>query len=289
MRSRGPLPTVAGSNATRSATAPGEMLPAPGQAVDLRRVSGEAPDGVLQAQHPELADPALQEVGREVRVAELAGVRAGVGKPKQHRRILQQPADLLLVIVDHHHPEAGREILGQRQLDRDVECRPATLGGELAEGGPVAKFGMDAGFLDCGVVELAAPLLTNPGVGPLAPLRIAIQRRPAVAFEREDLPERGHVRQRCRIGKGHLGDDGTAGHLREDERAGAARGCHPALEILTHCRVFLHHHDGRPGERPADVERPAGRIPRRGSPAPRSPRPCPCRSLPCRRRASRSH
>ena len=139
---------------------------ATGQAVHLRRLPGQPPDRLLEREHAELADPALQQVGGEVRVAQLAGVRAGVRQAQQQRGVLQQPADLLLVVVDHHDPEAGGQVFGERQIDRDVEGRAAALGGELAERRPVAQFLMYAGLLHRRLVELAAPLLAYSGVGP---------------------------------------------------------------------------------------------------------------------------
>ena len=168
---------------------------ASGEAVDLGRLPGEPPDRVFQREYLEFAHPPLQQVGGEVGVAELAGVSAGVGKPQQQRLVRQEPPDLRLVIVDHHDPEARGEILGERQLDGDVQGGAAALRGQLAERGSVAKVLVCLGFLDGRLVELGAPLLAHSGVCPLAPGRIGVQRRPLRALEREDLPELpGHWR-----------------------------------------------------------------------------------------------
>ena len=203
---------------------------------------------------PELAYPALEEVGREVGVAQLAGVGPGVGKAQQQRVVAQQPPDLLLVVVDHDDPEAGVEILGQGELDSDVQRGAAPLGRELAQCGPVAQVRVDHGLLHGGLVELVAPLLPNARVGPLAPGRI-LHTAPAAfaAFQREDLAEGRHVRQRRGIGEGHLGDDRTAGHLWEDPGAGAAGFCHPTLQVDRHGGVVAYDHDGGPRDGPPDV------------------------------------
>ena len=77
------------------------------------RVTGQPPDRLLQREHAEVAAPVAEQPGRVVRVAELAGVRAGVGQPEQQVRVLQQLGDLLVVVVHHRDAELRLEALGR--------------------------------------------------------------------------------------------------------------------------------------------------------------------------------
>jgi hypothetical protein len=62
---------------------------ASGESIDLSGLAGEPPDGFLQREDAGLAYPPLEEIGGEVGVAQLTGVRPRVLQAQQQRVILQ--------------------------------------------------------------------------------------------------------------------------------------------------------------------------------------------------------
>ena len=111
---------------------PIDRQPTPvGEAEDVGRLGGELAHGLLERQRLALAHPPRQQVGREARVAQLAGVGAGVGQADHRVRIGQQGLDLVLVVVQHRHAEAGLEPGLDGQVEHEVGGVDAALVGQL--------------------------------------------------------------------------------------------------------------------------------------------------------------
>ena len=95
--SRPEMPTVAGSNRTRSAHCPGAIVPRPGMRY-LRAgslVRRRTPSSSVKV--PRLAHPVREEVQPEAGVAEVDQVRAGVGQRHHARRMPEQRRDAAVV------------------------------------------------------------------------------------------------------------------------------------------------------------------------------------------------
>ena len=100
------------------------------EAVDGGGLARELVDGALERHDLAVADPVAEQVGGEAGVAELRHMGTGVGQPEQHVVAGQQPGDALGVVVGEDRPETGLEVVGQRDVEHDVERRavPARLG-----------------------------------------------------------------------------------------------------------------------------------------------------------------
>ena len=83
--SSGEMPTLAGSNSSRSAHCPAAMRAAPRNAVLARRIAGQAAHALLQRERARLAHPMGEQVQPEAGVAEVDEVRAGV-RQRHHAR-----------------------------------------------------------------------------------------------------------------------------------------------------------------------------------------------------------
>ena len=159
-----------------------------GDAEDLRRLTGEAPHGLFQREDALLAGPVRKKIGGEAGVAQLAGVGAGVGQSQHRSVVLQELADLLLVVVGQHDAEAGLEVLVEGEVDGGFEGFDASLVGDVAQG--AAHEGLVAlGLGDGGLLPARREHAAGVVVRPLAPRRIGVDVGPPLAGNRQHLFE----------------------------------------------------------------------------------------------------
>src|SRR5581483_7945013 len=86
-------------------------------AEDLRGLTGQTPHRLLEGKDSLLPRPVPEQVGRETGVAQLAGVGAGVREAEHRSLVLQELADLFLVVVGEDDAEARLQILLEGEVD----------------------------------------------------------------------------------------------------------------------------------------------------------------------------
>ena len=232
---------------------PGRDAAPAGDPEDRGRVPGDPPDGLLQGQRAGLPDPVLQQVGGEDRVAELAGVRARVGQAQQGAVVAQQPGQRFGVVVGDHDPEAGREVIVERDVAQHVERVDAALGGQLRERGAVGQLGVRHRLLHEYLVPAVVPLPGHVRPGPVAPGWVAVEPGAFGGGHGQHLRERVGAGERGRLGQGDLEDDRAAGDL-GPYLAAAGRG------LVQQAEGARRGVQGRPGDRPSGLDGKFGEL-----------------------------
>ena len=174
---------------------------------------GEPPDRVLERERLAFPHPVAEQVGRVARVAELAGVGAGVGQAEQDALVGEQLADLVVAVVVHDDPEAGRQVVGEREVEHEVERRRAPLLRQPVERG-ADEVVVGVRLLDVDLRPPVGPRRERRRARPVAPRRIPVEGGPLLAREGEHLLPLVDLAQRRGIGQVHLHDDRAAGDLR---------------------------------------------------------------------------
>ena len=84
-----------------------------------------------------------EQVGGEAGVAELAHVGAGVGQAEQHAVAGEEPGDAVGVVVGEHRPEAGAQVVLEREVEHHVEGGGAVAAARRRGRSPAARPGRD--------------------------------------------------------------------------------------------------------------------------------------------------
>ena len=88
---------------------------------------------VGEREHAALAHPVAEQVQAEAGVVEEGEVRAGVRQRHQARRVAQHAADRVLVRVEQQRAEHRVEVLGEREVEHEVERVLAGLARQLGD------------------------------------------------------------------------------------------------------------------------------------------------------------
>ena len=210
------MPRLMGLEAAKRFAFTGDIWSAEqAQASGLVGVAGETPDGVLEAERPALAHPVAQQVGRVAGVAELAGVGARVREPEQGALVGQELGDLVVTVVLEDDPEAGGHVVGEGEVEQEVEGCGAPLVGQAVQR-DVDGVRVGGGLLDARLRPAVAPRLEGRRPGPVAPGGVPVEVGPLLPGEGQDLLPDVDLRQRDRVLHRHLHDDGAAGDLGGD-------------------------------------------------------------------------
>ena len=110
------------------------QVAAVGEPEDVGLLAAQLAHGLLDRHHAAVAHPVAEEVGGLGRVAELAGMGAGVGEPERAVLVDEQIGDAVLVVVgdDRAHPQREPGLV-EREVEQAVERLDAALGGEVGE------------------------------------------------------------------------------------------------------------------------------------------------------------
>ena len=96
-------------------------------------VAGEHGHRPLEGEHPALAHPVLERPHgiTTVRIGQHVG--AGIGGADHGRRVSDQPGHLVVVAVAHDHGDLGLEVVGEGEIEQEVDRVGAPLRTEGVE------------------------------------------------------------------------------------------------------------------------------------------------------------
>ena len=115
------MPTVAGSNSSRSAAGADRDAAAVGDAVEPGLMAGQAAHALDDVEGAALAHPMAEEIEPEPGIAQIDQMRAGVGQRDDPGLVLDQRLDPVVDGVEEAADKAGVEVLLEPEIEERVE------------------------------------------------------------------------------------------------------------------------------------------------------------------------